>query len=78
MTRRGTRSRAGANNFKKKVRSAPTVKFTSKPIKRSLQGPANIGKFPQLYHSPSKLSGFEKKMREVHRKFGINAKYGSR
>jgi len=74
MTRRGTR----AKQFKKKVRSAPTVQFTSKPIKRSLQGPANIGKFPHLYHSPSKLSGFEKKMREVHRKYGINAKYGSR
>jgi len=71
MTRRGSR----AKRFKKERTSAPTTRFSSKEIKRSLQGPANIGKNPELYHSPSKLSDFEKRMRETHRKYGIKAKY---
>lgn len=76
---RGYLKKTKAKEFKDKVqKSAPTTQFKSKEIKRSMQGPANIGKFPQHYHSPSKLSGFEKEMRKVHRKYGINAKYGSR
>ena len=76
---RGYLKKTKAQEFKDKVKSsAPTTRFKSEEIKRSMQGPANIGEFPQHYHSPSKLTDFEKKMRETHRKYGIKAKYGSR